>query len=518
MPTRAGSSGCGCGCPAQAKADVVPARWIEARGRTTRFLTIAAMGGVAALGQAPFSQPALALLGLALGFRLFANAQTPWRALRFGLAFGTGYFLVALHWIVEPFLVDIVRHGWMAPFALLFISAGLSLFWAAAFGLARWIGAGRAGLVLALTGAELLRAYLFTGFPWAMPSYAWVDGLAGQGAAWIGSHGLNLMMFAAAALLSLALRRGALPLGGFVVALAVLTVIGDWSLPAGKVAGDRPLVRLVQPNAPQHQKWEPEHIPTFFNRAIRSTLTGGRADLIIWPETSIPVPLNHAEETLSVVSEAAGQVPVLAGLQRLDGMLLFNSAILISETGEVAQVYDKHHLVPFGEYLPFGSVLSRFGLKGLAAEDGNGYAAGPGPRLMDLGVLGKALPLICYEAVFPQDVAAAPERPDLLVQITNDAWFGRFSGPFQHMEQARMRSIEQGLPMLRAANTGISAVIDGKGRVMAQLGLGEAGHVDSRVPAADAPTLYGRTGDLPIVFLLGLALAGLTLRRVIKTD
>lgn len=495
------------------------AGWLDGRKRRTRVVMIMLAGVVAALGQAPFSQPALSLIGFALGFRFFMAAHHPWRALRFGMAFGTGYFLVSLHWIVEPFLVDIARHGWMAPFALIFMSVGLSLFWGVAFGLARWLNKGCWPLIITLTLAELVRAYLFTGFPWALPAYAFVDGLAGQLVAHIGSHGLNLVFFAMACALSLLLKRGAMPLAGFAAALAAITVLGGWALPApSPVADTRPVVRLVQPNAPQHQKWDPEHIPRFFRRAIDYTSAGARPDLIIWPETSVPTPLNYADEGLKIMSRAAGTTPILAGIQRLDGLLLFNSAILIGPDGAVEQVYDKHHLVPFGEYLPFATLMSQMGLKGLAAEDGSGYAAGPGPRLMDLGALGKALPLICYEAVFPQDVAAAPQRPDILLQITNDAWFGQFSGPFQHLVQARMRSIEQGLVMIRSANTGVSAVIDDKGRILAQLRLGEAGYLDARVPVSGAPTLYSRTGDLPLVLLLGAVLAGLAASRAIKSN
>ena len=152
--------------------------------------------------------------------------------------------------------------------------------------------------------------------------------------------------------------------------------------------------------------------------------------------------------------------------------------------GTVPRIYDKHHLVPFGEYIPFGSVLGNFGLRGLAAEDGDGFSAGPGPALLDLGKAGRALALICYEAIFPQDVNRAPTRPDFLLQTTNDAWFGTFSGPYQHLAQARMRAIEQGLPMVRAANTGVSAIIDARGKVTRHLALDTAGFIDAPLPAA----------------------------------
>jgi apolipoprotein N-acyltransferase len=176
----------------------------------------------------------------------------------------------------------------------------------------------------------------------------------------------------------------------------------------------------------------------------------------------------------------------------------------------VSQTYDKHHLVPFGEYMPLGDLAYEwFGLSAFAAQHGAGYTAGTGPKLLDFGpVMGRALPLICYEAVFPQDVNAAPERPDWLLQITNDAWFGTRSGPFQHADQARMRAIEQGLPLIRVANTGVTAVYDALGREVAALPFGTQGHLDTALPAALGPTWFSRFGTWPVLVLLaGLALA-----------
>jgi len=201
------------------------------------------------------------------------------------------------------------------------------------------------------------------------------------------------------------------------------------------------------------------------------------------------------EETQKVMAQAAQGVPVVFGIQRYEDRKVFNTAAVLQSDGTLGPRYDKYHLVPFGEYVPFGELLARFGIHGLAATQGNGFSAGPAPQVMDLDGLGKALPLICYEAVFPNDVNAAPERPDFLMQLTNDAWFGQISGPYQHLAQARLRAIEQGLPLIRAANTGVSAVIDAKGRVLAELPLGVAGHLDYQLPAANDPTFYSRTGD-----------------------
>ena len=190
------------------------------------------------------------------------------------------------------------------------------------------------------------------------------------------------------------------------------------------------------------------------------------------------------------------------GIQRSDGPRIYNSMVYLDEQGRQSGLYDKHHLAPFGEYVPFGNVLARFGIAGLASTTGHGFSAGPGAAVMNAGALGQALPLICYEAVFPQDVLAAPERADFILQITNDAWFGTRSGPYQHLAQAQMRAIEQGLPMMRAANTGVSAMIDPLGRITKQLPLGQAGFVDAVLPHPMMPTHYSRIGDIPVLIVL----------------
>ena len=476
---------------------------------------MAALGGVAALGQAPFSMPALSLLGFALVFAFFPVMETPREAGRRGLAFGFGYFLVALHWLVEPFLVDAARHGWMAPFALVLMALGLALFWALAFGVARKAGRAVWVLVPLLVLAELVRAYLLTGFPWAMPSYGLVDGLGGQVAAWIGPHGLNyVFLMMAAALSCLRLRPFIGGLGG------IAAVVALWPLPEGEPpVPDAPVLRLVQPNAPQRLKWHPEYAWTYFDRAVEATGAGDvRPDIVIWPESSVPVHLGDVEQMLAQIADAAQGVPVVLGLNRPAGWRYYNSAVVLGSDGHLSGLYDKHHLVPFGEYVPFGDMLARLGIHGFAVRDGAGFSAGPGPRLLDLGDVGKALALICYEVVFPQDMRGTAERPRFLMQITNDAWFGTFSGPYQHLQQARMRAIEMGLPLVRAANTGVSAAIDARGRVVAELGLNKAGYLDAPLPEARPETLYARFGDVPVGGLMAFFAALALWRRRGKSD
>ncbi|NKW92038.1 apolipoprotein N-acyltransferase, partial [Rhodobacteraceae bacterium R_SAG9] len=279
--------------------------------------------------------------------------------------------------------------------------------------------------------------------------------------------------------------------------------------------GERPVVRLIQPNAPQHQKWDPQYAGLFFERLVQFTRAGDdRPDLIVWPETAVPVWLHNAANTLNIISGAAGDVPVVLGINRAEGLRIFNAAVLMDEDGRVTQIYDKHHLVPFGEYIPLGDLLSKVGIQGLASRNGDGFSPGAGADVLDLGALGKALVLICYEAVFPQDVRAAPERPSFILHLTNDAWFGNFSGPYQHLDQARMRAIESGLPVLRSANTGVSAVIDARGRVLDALALNTEGYLDAALPEARAKTFYAKTGDLPLtIVVVLLLLTALLLRR-----
>ena len=498
---------------------ISPAGWSMRR----RMALSAVIGALGASGLAPLGWWGVTLLALMAVPGLFLTAATARQAGWIGWAFGFGWFAPALVWIVEPFLVDAPRYGWMAPFALVLFSGGLALFWGLAFWLARRIGIGRGAaivaLVLTLSLAEFARAYVLTGFPWAALAQIWVGTSAARLLAFVGPHGLALLTLAVAVMSGFAAfcaqdtrarLIGLVP----VLLLIVAVVTGDQWNRDETVATTGHTIRLIQPNAPQHQKWDPDFIPVFFRRSVEFTAAAPQPgqpvpDLIVWPETSVPTLLHNAGPAFDVIADAARGTPVVAGVQRVDGNRLFNTLVYLDETGRVAGTYDKHHLVPFGEYMPLGDLASRLGLRGLASRDGDGYSAGPGPGVMPLGSLGKALPLICYEAVFAQDVSATVQRPDFLLLITNDAWFGQYSGPYQHLAQAQMRAIEQGLPMIRVANTGISAMIDPLGRITHSIPLGHAGYMDAPLPVALASTIYSRTGDLPLLVILVLFTCGL---------
>ncbi|WP_164661839.1 apolipoprotein N-acyltransferase [Tropicibacter sp. Alg240-R139] len=466
----------------------------------SRLALTALLGAIAAFGLAPFGAWWATLAVLILVPSVLASADSRPQAFGLGWALGLGYFAHALVWIVEPFFVDPERHAWMAPFALIFLSGGLALFWGAAFWFAQWfgrtLGARTWVLICALSLAEFARAYVFTGFPWAALAQVWVDTDVALLLAWIGPHGLAMITVMAALTAGLLLINPGRALWNVAPVVFFAAAIFAVGRTAPDVAGTGQTVRLIQPNAPQHQKWDPAYMPTFYERQIEYTAALPRPDLIVWPETAVPVWLETGGPALDRIAAAADGAALALGIRRSEGSRIFNSMVYVDVQGQVAGVYDKHHLVPFGEYVPFGDLMARFGIYGFAANNGQGFSAGSGPELVSMGPLGHALPLICYEAVFPQDINGVSTRPEFLLQVTNDAWFGARSGPYQHLAQARMRAIEQGVPLMRAANTGVSAMIDPLGRVTASLALGQAGYVDAELPAPLPPTLYARTGDL----------------------
>ena len=469
-------------------------------------LAAALIGGAGALGQAPYDWPVFTLAMLAFGLLLAQGAARPFIA---GWALGAGYFAHTLIWILQPFLVEADRFGWLALPALILMAGGLAVFWGLAFAGARRLGLGALGVVVGWTLAELARAYVFTGFPWGAPVQALVGRWGGQGLAWAGPHGVMFLMMA----LAWGLGQGQ----GHKI--RIISVIGAALLLWPFTASNPPLtdnwVRIVQPNAIQSRKWHPDWTDVFFDRQLSLSAADGlhRPDLIVWPETAVPWPLGQSAKHRAAIAAAAQGAPVVLGLLRWEGFRVFNTLAVLDRGGQVSETYDKHHLVPFTEYIPLGWISNYFGLGGVWSDRGFGFAAGAGAKLVDLGAVGLALPLICYEAVFAQDVNAAPGRARLIVQITNDAWFGERAGPQQHLALARMRAIEQGLPLVRAANTGISAMVGPQGQVLQALGQGQAGFLDAPLPAPRAPTLYSRLGDGPIGLVLVLMLAGAAIGR-----
>lgn len=479
-----------------------------------------AIGATASLGLAPFGfWPATpAALGLALW-----HLSGPGPARRAGaraLFVGVGYFGAGLAWIVEPFLVDAATYGWMAPFALILMALGGGLFWAVpvwtACRLAASPPARGIAIAAALLVSEWLRGWIFTGFPWAQPGQAWLGSPVAQLAAAGGQLGLTALSLTLAALPVVFLRASGRRAGWAGLAASALLLAGVWAGGAARLAAPDPapttiVLRLVQPDADQALKWDPGWAAEFYRRLLAGsagpTAEGRIPDAVIWPETAVSFLLNEAGPVLPQMAGSAGGAMLLTGMQRAEGARWYNSLVAVSPDGAARPVYDKFHLVPFGEYIPWGDAMARLGITAFAAQNGFGYSPGPGPAVLRIGALPPFQPLICYEAVFPQHLrATASARPEWLLQVTNDAWFGGFSGPWQHLAQARLRAIETGLPLIRVANTGITAAIDARGRVIAGLGLGAQGRIDVTLPGALPPTPWLARGDAPLVAVAALLL------------
>lgn len=456
-----------------------------------------------------------------------------------GFWFGLGYFLAGLYWVGNAFLVDAETFGWLLPFAVLALPAGLALFTAFGFAFARLVwspGAARVlALAVALTLAEWLRGHVLTGFPWNAFGYALSGPLVfAQGASLFGLWGLTLIaigVFASPATLfddrANTRRPWLAPLLG-AVALCALAGFGLYRLgiiPAGETTSTR--LRIMQPNLSQDKKFnyaaKAEVMRHYLALSAREATPGsaalGGADLLIWPESAFPFFLAREPDALAQIAALLpeGRLLITGAVrpQHLEARgpvrRAFNSIYVIDHRGTILSGYDKMHLVPFGEYLPFQAQLERLGLQQLTKVQG-GYVAGTRRRAISLPNAPSMLPLVCYEAIFPGAILAGSERPGWLVNLTNDGWFGISTGPYQHLAQARLRAIEEGLPLVRAANTGISAVIDPAGRITAALPLGAEGVLDARLPKSAPPTLYAALGDVPVA-LAGALLLIFALRR-----
>lgn len=463
------------------------------------------------------------------------------RAALLGWWFGLGYFLAGLFWIGEAFLVEAETFAVLLPFAVMLMPAGLALFYAAATALAvRLASAGaRRVLVLALTlsVSEWLRGHVLSGFPWNVLGYALTYPLPlMQSAAVLGIYGLTLatvLIFALPPVLWAGAASGAA--GRRLRAAAIAVAIGPIAIAAllgqvrlslatqGSVPGVK--LRIVQPSVPQREKWQPENQRRIFDEHLElsGTNAAGQPDRlagvthVLWPEAAMPfLPLDYPQVRSEIGELLPAGTLLIAGALRAEPApanssrtrRIFNSLLVFGERGSLIALYDKIHLVPFGEYLPLQRQLEAIGLQQLSRLRG-GFDAGVRPRpLLNLPGLPPAVPLICYEVIFPGAVVQGGERPSLMLNLTNDGWFGNTTGPRQHLHQARVRAVEEGLPIIRAANNGISAVIDAQGRVLARLGMNMRGVIDAGLPVSLPAPLYARAGDFlfAVVWLICAAL------------
>jgi apolipoprotein N-acyltransferase len=505
-------------------------------------------GALSALAMAPFNAwPVLFLTFPVMVWLIDGAGAGRWRgvpaAAMAGWWFGLGYFVPGLYWIGYAFLVDAPTFAWLLPFAVLGLPAYLALFTALGFALARLIWTADASRVIALavslTLSEWLRGQVLSGFPWNAFGYALTEPLAlAQTASLIGLWGLTFLsvaIFASPASLIDDSSRGRRPWIAPVTALALLVAMGIFGgvrlslQPTALVAKVK--LRIMQPNLQQDVKFnyaaKAEVMQKYLalsDRASGPQSTGVRdTSILIWPESAFPFFLTREADAMAQIADLLpkGTILITGSVRAPDlppGTRItraYNSIYVIDHDGGVLSVYDKVHLVPFGEYLPFQDWMEKLGFVQLTKVQG-GFIAGTRRRPMELPNAPRMLPLICYEAIFPGDVASRDDRPGWMINLTNDGWFGNSTGPYQHLQQARVRAIEQGLPMVRAANTGISAVIDPVGRNIARLGLGVEGVLDSALPTAIASTIYARIGDIPAVVMVAAGLLLVLRRRVIK--
>jgi apolipoprotein N-acyltransferase len=515
-------------------------RQVELATGWRRWLVAWIAGAIGALAMPPFGflpalavslAPAVWLLDGSAGGAGRVSRQALISAAVAGWWWGFGYFVAGLWWLGAAFLVEADQFAWAMPFGVLGLPALLAFFPALGFALARalWIrGALRIlALGFGLTVSEWLRGHVFTGFPWntlgmALGQQLWLM----QAASVVGVYGLTVVAaLAGAAPATLATGKTAaarwIPSGVALLALAVLAVFGAARVPSAPVPSVEGVrLRLMQPNLPQDAKFNPQNRDAIMQRylAVSDRDNGDRkgvadATHVIWPESAFPFLLHR---TPSALAQIAGLLPsgviLVTGAARMEDPLpgetvgrFFNAIQVVSDNGSILGSYDKVHLVPFGEYVPdfLDAIIRAVGLRQFVHIPG-GFEPGDHRTQLSIPGLPPVAATICYEAIFSGDVLPEGPRPRVLLNVTNDAWFGQTPGPYQHFAQARLRAVEEGLPLVRAANNGISAVVDPYGRVLGALPLGADGVLDSDLPEAIAPPLQRGLGSS---FLTGMVLA-----------
>lgn len=481
------------------------------------------LGLVSALALPPVHAVPVLLLGFP-GLVALAAAARDWkRAAWIGFAWGWGHHLAGIYWVTYAILTDAAHFWWLVPIATPALAVPLALFCVPPALVARALPSGWPrilGFAGAWVAMEMLRGVAFTGFPWNLIGTVWAfAALPVQGAALIGVHGLSLLTVLLACLPLLGSRRA---LAGGVLVLAGFAGFGAWRLAQPDPPAQPVQLVLVQGNVAQDLKWRADQRMPIFRRYLELTTEAahraaaeapGSRIAVIWPETASPFLLAQDPEARRLAAEALPPgAELIAGTVRAewgpDGVLrrVYNSLVVLDDRGEVLGVYDKAHLVPFGEYMPLSGLIPIRMVVG-----GMDFSAGPGPVALAPPGLPPFGALICYEVIFPGAVTPTP-RPDWLVNITNDAWFGDSAGPWQHLAAARLRAAEEGLPLARAAQTGISAVFDARGRRLAMLPIGATGTLTAALPGAGPPTPFARFGlwipGMLVAITLALALLG----------
>ena len=488
-----------------------------------RYGYAALMGAIAAAALPPVDLTPLLLVSFTSLVWLSDAGTRRGDAFLLGWSFGFGFFVAGLYWVGAALLVDIDKFWWLMPFAVLGLPAGLAIFTGAALLAAieirralRLRGSARI-LIIALAWciAEWLRGHILSGFPWNLIGYAWSGAFPGsdpmlQITSVVGIYGLSLITVTAAALPA---RLGDFNRGRPWAGLAALLLI---AVPmAGGVARlllappdfiPGVIIRLVQPSIPESLKNDPSAEVDNLRRLVALSTAPSKVPIaaVVWPEAAAPPFLERDAElrrTLALAMPSGALLmtgDVRTDLAPASPKHIWNSLLVVGTSGEMVASYDKVHLVPFGEYVPLGHFLPMHKITPGRMD----FTAGPGPRTLQLPDLPAVGPLVCYEAIFAGAIVDAGDRPGWLLNVTNDGWYGVTSGPFQHFASARVRAVEEGLPLLRDANNGITGVIDPRGRVLRRLDLDAIGSIDVPLPAASRPTIYSQIGDTSFLLLL----------------
>ncbi len=509
-----------------------------------RYALAFLLGALLAAALPPVDMTPVVFIVFPLYLWLDDGSKTAAASGRLAYVFALGHFTAGLYWIAAALFVDIGRYWWAVPFALLGIPLVLSMLIGGCLYVAAlaktWLKLPPVAAICLFaatwSGAEWLRGHLFTGLPWNLLGYVWAGGFPGtltvlQAAAVVGIYGLSLLTVLAASLLALlgmpslapitAWRR-AMPAIAAAVLILVPAAIGALRLHLAPTAETGVWLRLVQPSIAQSAKWDPTVAEENFHRLTELSAAPAEHKLaaVIWPEAAATFFLERDEAHRAAIAAVAPQGGyVITGALRgapLSGPLaeVWNSIDVIDASSKIIARYDKAHLVPFGEYMPLKELLPLHKLTPGAID----LSAGPGPRTLSLARLPSFGPLICYEAIFPGAIIDMRDRPAWILNVSNDAWYGRSAGPYQHFAMARVRAVEEGLPVVRVANNGITGVVDAAGRVLAHTSLDAVGYADIALPAAGRATPYAYLGDAlfwgALVALAALAVGpGLRRRR-----
>ncbi len=498
-----------------------PAAWVLALRGWQPLGLAAAAGAVSTLAMPPAHVAPVLFFTLPILLLLVEASGTWRRALHLGWWFGAGYFATGLYWIGNALEIVGVMPVLAAPLPLaaaVYIGAACAV-----YRLCHATGAYRIVVFASLwVGFEWLRGHLFTGFPWNLLGYSWgFSDAISQFAAFAGAYGLSFVTVLAALTPALLVGRPLGTLAGWrpvllaVSGLACLWLAGQVRLSeANDAVVEGVKLRIVQANIDQRDKWRADQlVENFVTHMTMSEQPGSdTVNVFIWPETAMPYFLEERPaHTVTIGRLAPQNGVVLTGSLRRDlgpdgAPRYYNSLVAIAPNGMILGAYDKVHLVPFGEYVPMRWLFARLGVEKLVEGAGD-FSPGAGLKTLHLTPLVPPVaPLICYEGIFPRASVVRGERPGWLLNVTNDAWYGKTAGPYQHFAITRFRAIEEGLPIIRAAGSGISGIVDAYGRVVAKLGLGKKGILDGRLPAAISPTIYARFGDRMVIALVALAL------------